>query len=125
MHGTEIPNFTLDNFLQYAADNVDHNMRSIDGKDTSHGLGIIAAITPATNVARPIIRRADVASQEIDSMGRINIHRFKSGNDSLYSMCYQPLQCEGIIHILCSTVEGLTVAQGVPTTLVWIHADDP
>ena len=29
------------------ADNVDHNIITIDGKGTFHGMGIIAALTPA------------------------------------------------------------------------------
>lgn len=74
MHVTEIPNFSSDNFLQYAADYVDHNGRSIDSKNTFQGTGIVPAITPATNVTTPIIRRANITSQEIDSLRRRNIH---------------------------------------------------
>ena len=29
-----------------AADNVDHNIISLDGKGTFHGMGMIAALTP-------------------------------------------------------------------------------
>lgn len=67
MHGTDIPNFTSDNFLQYATDNVNYNVRSIDNSNAFHGMGIIAFITPATNVTRPgspIIKRANVISQK-------------------------------------------------------------
>ena len=32
-------------FIQYIADNVDHNIATLDGKDTFHGMGIIAATT--------------------------------------------------------------------------------
>ena len=32
-------------FIQYIADNVDHNIATLDGKDTFHGMGIIAART--------------------------------------------------------------------------------
>jgi len=44
--GTEIPGFVPGRFIQYIADNVDHNTRTLDGKDTFHGMGIIAAVTP-------------------------------------------------------------------------------
>lgn len=47
-HGTDIPNFESQ-FVQYVADNVDHNIRTLDGNDTFHGMGMIAAITPGTN----------------------------------------------------------------------------
>ena len=36
----------LDMTLLFAGDNVDHNILTIDGKGTFHGMGIIAAITP-------------------------------------------------------------------------------
>jgi hypothetical protein len=34
--------------VQYVADNADHNLCTLDGKGTFHGMGIIAAITPAS-----------------------------------------------------------------------------
>ncbi|VDI26391.1 Hypothetical predicted protein [Mytilus galloprovincialis] len=33
--------------LQYVADNVDHNLCTVDGNNTFHGMGIISCITPA------------------------------------------------------------------------------
>ena len=33
--------------VQYVADNANHNLRTIEGKGTFHGMGIIAAITPS------------------------------------------------------------------------------
>ena len=47
-HGTDISNLTSE-FVQYAADNVDHNLCTLDGNGTFHGMGMIAAITPATH----------------------------------------------------------------------------
>ena len=34
------------NPLQTITDNVDHNIRTLDGKDTFHGMGIIAKVPP-------------------------------------------------------------------------------
>ena len=45
--GTCIPNHTSE-FVQYVADNVDHNLRTLDGNDTFHGMGLIATVTPGT-----------------------------------------------------------------------------
>ena len=45
--GTGIPNHTSE-FVQYVADNVDHNLRTLDGNDTFHWMGLIATITPGT-----------------------------------------------------------------------------
>ena len=42
--------------LLFAADNVDHNIVSLDGKGPFHGVGMIAAITPGQNVAHKILR---------------------------------------------------------------------
>ena len=35
--------------MQYAADNVDYNGRTLDGKNTFHGMGIIATVTLKIN----------------------------------------------------------------------------
>ena len=37
-YNTDIPNCTSE-FVQYAADNVDHNSRTLDGHNTFHGMG--------------------------------------------------------------------------------------
>ena len=36
-------------FMQYVADNVDHNIHSLDGRRSFHGMGIIAASTCVTD----------------------------------------------------------------------------
>ena len=33
-------------FTQFAGDNVDHNIKTLDGSGTFHGMGIIAISTP-------------------------------------------------------------------------------
>ena len=42
--GTNIS--TQSRFGQFVADNVDHNLRALDGRGTYHGMGIIVAVTP-------------------------------------------------------------------------------
>ena len=44
--GTNIEGYTADMFLQFIADNVDHNLRFLVGLNTFHGMGIIATATP-------------------------------------------------------------------------------
>ena len=46
----------LEMALLFAADNVDHNIVTLDGKRTFHGMGMIAAITPGKQVSRTIQR---------------------------------------------------------------------
>ena len=41
-HGIHIEGINNESFLQHVADNVDHNLRTIDGLNTFHGMGIIA-----------------------------------------------------------------------------------
>ena len=47
----------LDPSVLFAADNVDHNIITIDGKGTFHGMGIVAAVTPGQRTNRLIPRR--------------------------------------------------------------------
>ena len=44
--GTDIVRFHSGQFIQYSADNVDHNIRTLDGNNTFHGMGMIACVTP-------------------------------------------------------------------------------
>ena len=46
------PLATLPNnsFVQWSADNVDHNLATLDGKGTLHGMGIIASVTPSGSI---------------------------------------------------------------------------
>ena len=50
----------LDMALLFAADNVDHNIVTLDGKGTFHGMGMIAAITPGKQVSQTIQRQKRV-----------------------------------------------------------------
>ena len=59
------------------ADNVDHNIRTLDGCNTFHGMGIIATYTPG-KPAHKTVPRMSVTSDEIKRVGRINIRYFKS-----------------------------------------------
>ena len=47
---TETPT-TLSNgaFIQWSADNVDHNLATLDGNNTFHGMGIVASVTPTSS----------------------------------------------------------------------------
>lgn len=42
--------------LLFAADNVDHNIVTIDGKSTFHGKGMIAGVTPNRQVSYTVLR---------------------------------------------------------------------
>ena len=56
--GVQFPDFFPGQFIQYVADNVDHNIRTLDGHNTSHRMGIIATLTPGSkNIRSRIIRK--------------------------------------------------------------------
>ena len=69
--GTDIPNHTSE-FVQYVADNVDHNIRTLDANDTFLGIGIIASVTPGTE-HNQFVPRAQVNPDDISMTGRIQI----------------------------------------------------
>ena len=69
---TDIDNFKDDMFIQYAADNVDHNLRTLDGHDTFHGMGMIAAVTPGSFSFKTISSTV-VSADELLSAGKIEI----------------------------------------------------
>ena len=54
------------------ADNVDHNIRTIDGLNTFHGMGIIATVTPSTQSTSKV-PRISVTMEDVAAVGRINI----------------------------------------------------
>ena len=67
----------LDIGLLFAGDNVDHNILTVDGKGTFHGMGIIAALIPGRKKDR-LIPRKNIANLEFAAKGKIPIieHRF-------------------------------------------------
>lgn len=71
--------------VQYVADSIDHNITTIDGRNTFHGMGIIATITPR-NAAHPstlIPRQCNTSSEEIAAIGAININQYNIANNQL------------------------------------------
>lgn len=57
------------------ADNVDHDTRTIDGKDTFHGMGMIAAFTPGhqSNVS---IVRSKATIEDVRAIGQVEIFTY-------------------------------------------------
>ena len=61
--------------VQFAADNVDHNIRTLDGLGTFHGMGMIAAITPSQEMSRVVPRKL-VTPDKIIKQGRIKTTQY-------------------------------------------------
>ena len=61
--------------VQFAADNVDHNLRTLDGLGTFHGMGMIATITPAQEISHVVPRKL-VTPDEIIKHGRVTVSQY-------------------------------------------------
>ena len=88
-YNSNIANLTTQ-FVQYAADNVDHNIQTIDGNNTFHGMGMIAMITPASSFGNKVIPRSNVSYKDIAQVGRIPIFYYQEQN-KINSMKFEPL----------------------------------
>ena len=55
-------------FVQFIADNVDHNVVTLDGKRTVHMMGIIATITPGIFNNSIVVPRRKITDEEIEAM---------------------------------------------------------
>ena len=51
---------------------MDHNIRTLDGNDTFHGMGMVAVVTPGTKHSRTV-PRSRVTPEEISAAGRVEI----------------------------------------------------
>ena len=87
----DIPHYFPGQFIQYVADNVDHNVSSLDGKDTFHGMGIIATVTPCARERKIEVQKASVSAEEIAAIGHVQIRHFTVVKYSMQSLCYEPL----------------------------------
>ena len=61
--------------LLFAADNVDHNIVSLDGKGTFHGMGMIAAVTPGHEITHTILRQK-ISELNIIDLPKVDIMEY-------------------------------------------------
>ncbi|CAC5403501.1 unnamed protein product [Mytilus coruscus] len=89
--GVDIPGEICNSFIKFVADNVDHKVRTLDGNNTFHGMGIIAGITPGTKRTAPISRMS-VSSDDINSIAKVNIQYYKPQNDFMTKLTFSELR---------------------------------
>ena len=104
--GTDVPNYTDSDYIQYIADNVDHNVRTIDGYNTFHGMGMLGVITPAKQSTRTI-PRVTVTNEDILAVGRVNIHHMSVPCTGLQNLKYQKLSIEEYHDKDCDALDNL------------------
>ena len=73
---TNTPRITPNLFVQHLVDNVDHNIRTLDGFNTFHRMGIIATVTPGIKHQTPI-QRESATAHDIALKAKIDIHFFR------------------------------------------------
>ena len=76
--------------MQFVADNVYHNSRTLDGMNTFHGMGIIAAVSPGFKTCTSI-PRVTAHAEDLAAVERINIHHFCATDASINDFVYQRL----------------------------------
>ena len=64
-----ISNYIPGSFTQWSADNVDHNVRSLDGHGTLHAMGIVASTTSSNN--NHALPMSKIARQRIQKVGNV------------------------------------------------------
>lgn len=105
-------------FTQWVADNVDHNVASLDGQGSFHGMGIIAVSSPKDAVpllTRPrlIPRLQRIGANEVVKNKGLPITQYVSNaKRALSSLLYKP-----ILHLQIP----YTLPPGVNSDLIW-HA---
>ncbi|KAJ8018289.1 hypothetical protein HOLleu_43798 [Holothuria leucospilota] len=88
--GSHMPKVGKDHVLQFVADNVDHNVRTLDGHGSFHGMGIIAGITPGIeNETR--VERVSVTGKVRISLGTINISYYTRKQCSLPDLTFKEI----------------------------------
>ncbi len=77
--------------MQYVADNADHNVRTLDGKDTFHGMGMIAVVTPGTKNSNQILR-VKITSKDIAAVGRVPVYYYREDRVGMHALVFEKLQ---------------------------------
>ena len=88
-YGTDILNHSSQ-FVQYVADNADHNSATLHGKETFHGMGMIAAITPGTKKSNQILR-TKVIPRDISAIVRVPIQFYRENSISMTMITFEKL----------------------------------
>ena len=82
-HGVDLSDLGDSSSPHFISDNVDHNLDTIDGLNTFHGMGTIACVTPP-KVVDPkslVIKRLTVSSKDVIEAGKIEIKFFSFQHD--------------------------------------------
>lgn len=82
-----------DTIIQFVADNVDHNLRTLDGHGTFHGMGMIATITHG-KILQKGVPRCSPTLQEIAQLSKITIQYYKGQPNQPFHLEFESLNYE-------------------------------
>ena len=90
---------SLDAFTQWSADNVDHNVNTLDGTGSFHGMGIVSMSTARSRtisahfseISVPRLQRVNVAAI-VKNRGIPIMTYISSGKSALSSLIFKPLE---------------------------------
>ena len=81
--------------LLFAGDNVDHNIMTIDGKGSIHGMGIIATITPGIQTLQTISRHK-IKDIDMIEASKIDILDYRHATHMMGNIKFQSLKASPI-----------------------------
>ena len=82
------------NFAQLSADNVDHNIATLTGYGTFHGMGIIETVTPGEIKPNAIRRLKDrkLINEVINNCGKVPIVQYTLGPNKTHEASSNPTE---------------------------------
>ena len=86
-------NLEGNSFIHFIADNIDHNLNTLDGKRTFHGMGVIAAITPEGDIHDDVIisrPKKLIPIKEVIANKGISIQYYDETKNLLYCVKLKP-----------------------------------
>lgn len=115
--------------VKFVADNIDHDTRTIDGKDTFHGMGMIAAFTPANGSNKTIVRRKAIIA-DVRAIGKINIPSYNKkavGNGLTYEKLAESNYKDEFLHtkLLLKLTWSLRTSKSSWSGVMQLINDDP
>ena len=112
----------VESFIKYAADNVDHNLRTLDGQNTFHGMGMIASIAQG-EFSEKIVPRKSVSDKDLSLESKVKILIYREKKANVEKTCFRNTSCSYVFYIqLRFAVENVVVFPKPHTRLEWVHA---
>jgi hypothetical protein len=86
-------------FVQHIADNIDHNVCTLNGRDTFHGMGIVATFIPE-KIMHQCIPRLEVTGKNLIEAGRLRKLLYVSNTTGAsMPICFQDLPSQTAIDL--------------------------